>query len=156
MVRHSNYLTDEFYNLNLFSEEILTKTIFCHPNYMTFAQSIYCSYHIYAIAVCPLNSSGVGCGSCDDGMFGDPFNNSSCQMCNCDINGSQNILCSNEGICNCKADVVGDKCRTCSTGLFPFPDCNTGNIETGAKNYTLAFYCYVYIARVLSLGLFLL
>ena len=61
-------------------------------------------------------------------MFGDPFrlnvlNSSSCQQCNCDRNGSQNILCSYDGICTCKAGFIGDKCSDCASGYFGYPKC---------------------------------
>ena len=77
--------------------------------------------------VCPLNTNGFGCGYCNDGMFGDPFefnrHNFSCQQCNCDMLGSQNMLCSHDGTCNCKSGFIGDKCNQCFPGFFSFPNC---------------------------------
>ena len=85
---------------------------------------------LFSIKVCPKNTNGIGCGYCNDGFFGDPFEtnelNHTCQQCYCDKNGSQNILCSHDGMCSCKAGFIGDKCNLCLPGFFPFPDCNTG------------------------------
>ena len=62
-------------------------------------------------------------------MFGNPYELSgpnSCQPCNCNKNGSQNEICSHDGICNCMTGYYGDKCDDCQPGFFPFPDCSKG------------------------------
>ena len=79
---------------------------------------------MHILTVCPLNTSGFSCGYCNDGLFGEPYDKYSCLECNCNINGSLNMLCSFDGICNCKAGVIGKKCSYCPAGSFPFPDCN--------------------------------
>ena len=48
--------------------------------------------------------------------------------CNCNEEGSNGITCDNNGICNCKANIMNDKCDECNVGLFPFPACYTGKL----------------------------
>ena len=43
--------------------------------------------------------------------------------CNCNGDGSNGILCDDNGICNCKANFMNDKCDTCNAGFFNFTAC---------------------------------
>ena len=43
--------------------------------------------------------------------------------CNCTTEGSNGITCDDTGVCNCKANIVNDKCDECATGYFNFPSC---------------------------------
>ena len=38
--------------------------------------------------------------------------------CNCDTNGTDDISCSSNGICNCNEGYDGVKCNLCATGYF--------------------------------------
>ena len=38
--------------------------------------------------------------------------------CNCDEQGSVHMDCNNQGVCECKTNVVGDKCNQCKAGYF--------------------------------------
>ena len=77
--------------------------------------------------VCPPNQNGLRCGYCSDGYFGDPLGLHGpvhiCQYCNCSDNGAINAICSNDGICTCKSNFLGDKCTDCASGFFGIPDC---------------------------------
>ena len=43
-------------------------------------------------------------------------------MCNAD--GSSGITCgADDGKCDCKNNVMGDKCTQCVDGTYGFPDC---------------------------------
>ena len=48
--------------------------------------------------------------------------------CNCNVEGSNGTTCDNNGICNCKANIMNDKCDECNVGFFPFPACYTGKL----------------------------
>ena len=45
--------------------------------------------------------------------------------CACDTQGTvgNDVNCNDNGICNCKANIDGDKCDTCSAGYYNFPAC---------------------------------
>ena len=46
--------------------------------------------------------------------------------CGCNLQGTEkgDPTCNNDdGKCNCKCDVDGDKCATCSKGYYSFPQC---------------------------------
>ena len=53
--------------------------------------------------MCPPHQNGVGCSQCIEGFFGDPSGHNgyitSCQDCNCNIAGAQNIFCNDTGYC---------------------------------------------------------
>ena len=46
--------------------------------------------------------------------------------CGCDVRGVEkgDLTCNSSGICNCRCDVVGDKCNMCQVGHQGFPDCD--------------------------------
>ena len=44
--------------------------------------------------------------------------------CECNSSGSTSSNCDANGICDCKADVIGDKCTTCKPGYSEFPSCS--------------------------------
>ena len=44
--------------------------------------------------------------------------------CGCNSVGSISIECDADGICNCKTDVIGDKCTSCKPGYSEFPSCS--------------------------------
>ena len=46
--------------------------------------------------------------------------------CNCNSQGSIDVLCNDKGVCNCKANVVGSKCTECAAGYFNYPTCQEG------------------------------
>ena len=83
-------------------------------------------------SVCPSFQSGIQCSNCLDGYFGDPFGLNgparTCKKCNCSSSGSLNDICSNDGICSCKANVTGVRCTDCFSSFFPFPKCDHGKI----------------------------
>ena len=39
------------------------------------------------------------------------------------MQGAYSNTCNANGKCNCKANVVGNKCNTCSVGFYNFPTC---------------------------------
>ena len=45
--------------------------------------------------------------------------------CGCNARGVEkgDLTCNNTGSCNCRCDVVGDKCNMCQVGHQGFPDC---------------------------------
>ena len=44
--------------------------------------------------------------------------------CNCNSQGGSNgSNCNANGVCNCKTNIVGDKCTECVAGYFNFPLC---------------------------------
>ncbi len=44
--------------------------------------------------------------------------------CSCNEQGAVDETCADDtGKCNCKTNVVGDKCDQCAAGFFGFPDC---------------------------------
>ena len=46
--------------------------------------------------------------------------------CNCNSQGSTDVLCNDNGVCNCKTNVVGSKCIECADGYNNFPTCTGG------------------------------
>ena len=46
--------------------------------------------------------------------------------CGCNVRGVEkgDLTCNNTGSCNCRCDVVGDKCNMCQVGHQGFPDCD--------------------------------
>ena len=44
-------------------------------------------------------------------------------MCNADGRVGEDICNAETGVCDCKDNVVGDKCDECAEGYFNFPEC---------------------------------
>ena len=45
------------------------------------------------------------------------------KACNCNADGSTDITCDGNGICNCKPNFKNDKCDACGPGFFNFSTC---------------------------------
>ena len=45
------------------------------------------------------------------------------QSCDCNPLGSVSLNCDDHGLCDCKENVVGDKCDQCAEEHFNFPNC---------------------------------
>ena len=54
--------------------------------------------------------------------------------CGCDVRGVEkgDLTCNSSGICNCRCDVVGDKCNMCQVGHQGFPDCDGMSTKEGS------------------------
>ena len=48
-------------------------------------------------------------------------------VCCCNAQGSNGNNCVANGICNCRANIVGRKCDSCAGGHFNFPMCQGKN-----------------------------
>ncbi|XP_066538803.1 laminin subunit alpha-1 [Hoplias malabaricus] len=67
---------------------------------------------------CVGHTSGRHCERCEDGYFGDAVTAKNCQACSCYANGSVSSVCNIiTGQCECKTNVVGDKCDQCQVGF---------------------------------------
>ena len=44
-------------------------------------------------------------------------------VCCCNAQGSNGNNCVANGICSCRANIVGRKCDSCASGSFNFPTC---------------------------------
>ena len=40
------------------------------------------------------------------------------------MEGSSDITCDDNGVCNCKSNIINTKCDTCAAGSFGFPMCD--------------------------------
>ena len=43
--------------------------------------------------------------------------------CECNLEGSINSVCNNDGLCSCKDGIDGDRCSRCKANMFGFPNC---------------------------------
>ena len=43
--------------------------------------------------------------------------------CDCDSQGSTGTSCEIGGVCDCKANIMGNKCTNCKPGHYGFPEC---------------------------------
>ena len=43
--------------------------------------------------------------------------------CNCNPQGAIGSNCNANGVCSCRANIVGSKCNSCADGGFNFPTC---------------------------------
>ncbi|XP_072536108.1 laminin subunit alpha-1 [Salminus brasiliensis] len=67
---------------------------------------------------CVGHTSGRHCERCEDGYYGDAVTAKNCQACGCHANGSVSSVCNIiTGQCDCKANVIGDKCDHCQVGF---------------------------------------
>ena len=56
----------------------------------------------------------MSCFSCAPSYYGDPSTpGGSCQMCNCNPEGSVGLNCDLRGRCVCLPGILGDKCDQC-------------------------------------------
>ena len=75
---------------------------------------------------------GVGCGGCGDGFY---LSGVQCLECGCNTNGTDDVTCDSQGMCNCKSDITdGEKCDMCVAGKYPFPDCDQDCTDCVAAN----------------------
>ena len=44
--------------------------------------------------------------------------------CNCNVDGSIDASCNENGLCSCKTNIVGEKCDVCAEGVNDFPNCD--------------------------------
>ena len=64
--------------------------------------------------------------------------------CECNLAGSYGNTCDANGKCNCKANIVGNKCDTCSVGYWNFPACE-------GKNYLYIVLKFHYINEIIPI-----
>ena len=44
--------------------------------------------------------------------------------CDCNMAGSEDNNCANDGQCTCKCNIKGEKCDECNLEYYGFPDCH--------------------------------
>ena len=47
--------------------------------------------------------------------------------CDCNDKGSKYHMCDSDGNCDCKSNVIGNKCTACMSGYYRFPNCHGKN-----------------------------
>ncbi|XP_078253630.1 laminin subunit alpha-1 isoform X4 [Rhinoraja longicauda] len=68
---------------------------------------------------CIRNSAGRQCEQCAGGFYGDAVIAKNCSACDCNVNASYGEVCDLlTGYCQCKPNVLGQKCDTCLHGYF--------------------------------------
>ena len=72
---------------------------------------------------CLNNTYGEACNLCAPGFFGDAVQRKDCQSCVCDFCGMEKCDSYN-GICQCKRNVIGEKCDRCEINHYGFNTCN--------------------------------
>uniref|UniRef100_UPI00398F6349 usherin isoform X1 n=1 Tax=Pristiophorus japonicus TaxID=55135 RepID=UPI00398F6349 len=115
--RQCNQCQDGFYNLrfsdpdgcspcNCNTSGTVNGDITCHQN------SGQCK--------CKANVIGIMCERCNFGFkLLNSSNSNGCESCNCNISGSKNQFCSPySGQCNCKANIRGFQCDTCTDHFY--------------------------------------
>uniref|UniRef100_A0A0R3RFI4 Laminin subunit alpha-2 n=1 Tax=Elaeophora elaphi TaxID=1147741 RepID=A0A0R3RFI4_9BILA len=77
---------------------------------------------------CRMGFVGLKCDRCMHGHFNFP----KCELCNCDLSGTDpttcendSCLCDEKGQCSCKKNVVGLKCDSCDAYSFSLEESNT-------------------------------
>ena len=53
--------------------------------------------------------------------------------CGCHTQGSSSAECDSSGKCSCKSNVINDKCTSCKSEYFGFPDCQGNYIKSAPK-----------------------
>ncbi|XP_061452960.1 laminin subunit alpha-3 isoform X2 [Rhineura floridana] len=87
---------------------------------------------------------GIACDRCGVGYFHYPF----CQMCECNLAGTQPEICDYLGRCLCRIGVDGFQCNTCHPGYHSFPFCQECNCDAaGSVDSTCGFegrcHCHI-------------
>ncbi|XP_071997663.1 laminin subunit alpha-2 isoform X3 [Engystomops pustulosus] len=73
-----------------------------------------CDAETGACHICKPGVIGEYCHKCAEGYFGDALGLSSCQPCNCNLNGSISSSCNLQtGQCECRINVKGRQCDEC-------------------------------------------
>ncbi|XP_077208858.1 laminin subunit alpha-1 isoform X1 [Paroedura picta] len=79
----------------------------------------YCNSLTGECLKCIGNTAGFHCEKCADGFFGDAVTSKDCHACECHLNSSVSNICHHEtGLCQCKPNVVGQKCDKCLVGYY--------------------------------------
>ncbi|XP_031359594.2 laminin subunit alpha-3 [Lonchura striata] len=68
---------------------------------------------------CRTGFAGLSCDTCAAGYFQYPF----CQVCECNLLGTQPEVCDFLGRCLCRSGVAGLQCDSCQPGHHSFPAC---------------------------------
>uniref|UniRef100_UPI00398EB503 laminin subunit alpha-1 n=1 Tax=Pristiophorus japonicus TaxID=55135 RepID=UPI00398EB503 len=98
---------------------------------------------------CIRNTAGRFCERCADRYHGDAVIAKNCRICDCNVNGSFDEACDLQtGHCQCKANVLGQKCDQClhgyfglSTGLGCVP-CNCSQLGSTSEDCSDGGLCH--------------
>ncbi|XP_014209765.1 laminin subunit alpha isoform X2 [Copidosoma floridanum] len=71
---------------------------------------------------CLNNTYGAACNLCAPGFFGDAVERKDCKSCFCDQCGMERCD-SHTGQCQCRPNVIGDKCDRCAQDHYGFASC---------------------------------
>ncbi|XP_039586012.1 laminin subunit alpha-3-like [Passer montanus] len=74
---------------------------------------------------CRTGFGGLSCDTCAAGYFQYPF----CQVCECNLMGTQPEVCDFLGRCLCRSGVTGHQCDSCQPGHHSFPACQACNCD---------------------------
>ncbi|KAM9386689.1 laminin subunit alpha-3 [Phaethornis superciliosus] len=74
---------------------------------------------------CRTGFGGFSCDTCAAGYFHYPF----CQVCECNLSGTQPEVCDFLGRCLCRSGVAGLQCDSCQPGHHSFPACQECNCD---------------------------
>uniref|UniRef100_A0A0K2SX80 Laminin subunit gamma-1 n=1 Tax=Lepeophtheirus salmonis TaxID=72036 RepID=A0A0K2SX80_LEPSM len=73
---------------------------------------------------CEGNRGGAHCEVCKSNHYFSPVPDADdripCEPCNCDPTGSKTLQCADNGICDCKPGVTGEKCNQCKADFWNF------------------------------------
>ncbi|XP_008557031.1 laminin subunit alpha [Microplitis demolitor] len=72
---------------------------------------------------CLNNTYGEACNLCAPGFYGDAVERKDCRTCQCESCGMERCDSYN-GLCECKINVIGEKCDRCAENHFGFNSCN--------------------------------
>ncbi|KAF5306067.1 hypothetical protein FQA39_LY09045 [Lamprigera yunnana] len=97
---------------------------------------------------CLNNTSGEACALCMPGYYGDAILAKDCQPCVCDSIGTQRCS-SYTGLCECKPNVIGEKCDRCKLEHFGFQSgygcipcqCGFASLSTQCDDFTGQCMC---------------
>ncbi|XP_060099959.1 laminin subunit alpha-1 [Heteronotia binoei] len=90
----------------------------CNGNVDTMEDG-YCNSLTGECLKCIRNTAGHHCEKCADEFFGDAVTNKECYACECHPNSSVSSICHHEtGLCQCKPNVIGQKCDRCSVSYY--------------------------------------